>query len=125
MFLKEYLRMTLSDCMHFVKRGVGRGRVGQGAGSFLAEGRGKEFFPPSPEPSASFPMTAGATTEGTSLLLSETLRERVRHFDGTVQATAEWTHRNALPPPCPIPKNRKFNIDIIPNHATSMPVARK
>ncbi|MBW4570500.1 MAG: hypothetical protein KME31_21485 [Tolypothrix carrinoi HA7290-LM1] len=41
------------------------------------------------------PMTAGATTEGTSL--------RVRHFDGTETDTAEWTHRNALPPPCPIP----------------------
>ncbi|MBD0266016.1 MAG: hypothetical protein ICV78_25845, partial [Tolypothrix sp. Co-bin9] len=41
-------------------------------------------------------------------------------------------HRNAQPnlcpmphAPCPIPKNRKSNIDIIPNHATSMPVARK
>jgi len=42
--------------------------------------------------------TAGATT-GTSLLLTETLRERVRHFDGTVQATAEWTHRTQLAPP--------------------------
>ena len=29
---------------------------------------------------------------------SETLRERVRHFDGTETDTAEWTHRNALPP---------------------------
>jgi hypothetical protein len=41
------------------------------------------------------PMTAGATTEGTSL--------RVRHFDGTETDTAEWTHRNALPPHCPMP----------------------
>ena len=29
---------------------------------------------------------------------SETLRERIRHFDGTETDTAEWTHRNALPP---------------------------
>jgi hypothetical protein len=29
---------------------------------------------------------------------SETLREPVRHFDGTETDTAEWTHRNALPP---------------------------
>ncbi|MBW4572789.1 MAG: hypothetical protein KME31_33885 [Tolypothrix carrinoi HA7290-LM1] len=34
--------------------------------------------------------TAGATTFVTSL--------RVRHFDGTETDTAEWTHRNALPP---------------------------
>jgi hypothetical protein len=40
-------------------------------------------------------MTPDASTEGTSL--------RVRHFDGTVQATAEWTHRNALAPQCPMP----------------------
>ncbi|WP_445174374.1 hypothetical protein [Microcoleus sp.] len=40
---------------------------------------------------------------------SETLRERVRHFDGTETDTAELTHRNALPPPCPIP-NSQFPI---------------
>ncbi|MBD2606041.1 hypothetical protein H6G81_16285 [Scytonema hofmannii FACHB-248] len=32
--------------------------------------------------------TPHATTGGTPL--------RVRHFDGTVQATAEWNHRNAV-----------------------------
>jgi hypothetical protein len=48
--------------------------------------------------SAIYLTTPDATTLVTSLLLTETLCERVRHFDGTVQATAEWTHRNALAP---------------------------
>jgi hypothetical protein len=40
-----------------------------------------------------------------------------------------WVGRVTSAPQCPMPtheaRNRKSNIDIIPNHATSMPVARK
>ncbi|MBD2604193.1 hypothetical protein H6G81_06535 [Scytonema hofmannii FACHB-248] len=35
---------------------------------------------------------------------------RVRHFDGTETDTAEWTHRNALAPQCPMPNAQCPNL---------------